>query len=360
MESLTDNHYLFYSLVFIIGACVGSFINVVALRSLAERSWISPPSACPQCDHRLGIFDLIPIVSYFLVGGKCRYCKAQISWHYPLVEAFTAFWFVLIVWHFDITLMGYGMLFFSSVLIAITITDFREKLIPHEITYPSILIGIFFTAVAGLNVLGTMAGIGASYILFDFIAFYGLKIYPLLHPEIRQLENKSEEREESDGEIDQAFGLVESHSEEEEFEVMGGGDAVLAALISAWLGWEKLVIAVMLGFVFGALLGGLYLIDEMKRVGILGHCLKRGLIWSVGFLIAGTVLFLGMAQMSGASIFEPQWGVAIAIFTVAGGFCGFIFAGRKVSRPFPFGPALAAGAAIAMFVPTEKIFGPGG
>lgn len=360
MESLTDNHYIFYSLVFIIGACVGSFINVVALRSLAEKSWISPPSACPHCNHRLGIFDLIPIVSYFLLGGKCRYCKAAISWHYPLVEAFTALWFVLIIWHFDITLMGYGMLFFSSVLIAITITDFREKLIPHEITYPSILIGIFFTAVAGLNVLGTMAGIGASYILFDFIAFYGLKIYPLLHPEIRELELKGEETEESDTEIDRAFGIVEGNSEEEEFEVMGGGDAVLAALISAWLGWEKLIIAVMLGFVFGALLGGLYLLDEMKRVGILGHCIKRGLIWSVGFFIAGTILFLGMAKMSGASIFEPQWGVAIAIFTVAGGFCGFIFSGRKVSRPFPFGPALAAGAAIAMFVPTEKIFSPGG
>ena len=74
-----------------------------------------------------------------------------------------------------------GMIFFACTLIAITVTDFKEKLIPHEITYPSMLIGIAFSALVRQDLLGAMAGIGASYILFDFLAFYGLKVYLHMH-----------------------------------------------------------------------------------------------------------------------------------------------------------------------------------
>jgi len=350
--SISESPAALYSLTFIVGACVGSFLNVLAIRLLAEKSVLAPPSHCLDCNHKLGAFELIPVASYFLLGGKCKHCKKTISWQYPVVELFTALWFVLIVWHFGLTWNCLGMLYFSAVLIAVTVTDFREKLIPHEITYPSILLGILFSAFIRDDMLGTMAGIGGSYILFDFIAFYGLKLYPYLHPEVKELQASDEDE---DTEIDNALG-VSPEPELEEFEVMGGGDAVLAALVSAWLGWERLVITVMLGFIFGAVLGGMYLVGEMKKAGILGHCIKRGLIGLGIFTAVGTAMFLGLAHMSNQSLWQAQWLVAISIFAFSGGFVGFIWAGKKVSRPFPFGPALALAAAVSMFFDPHFIF----
>jgi leader peptidase (prepilin peptidase) / N-methyltransferase len=353
--SISESPAALYSLTFILGACVGSFLNVLAIRLLAEKSVLTPPSHCLDCDHRLGAFELIPVASYFLLGGKCKHCKKKISWQYPVVELFTALWFVLLVWHFGLTWNCLGMLYFSAVLIAVTVTDFREKLIPHEITYPSILLGILFSAFIRDDLIGTMAGIGGSYILFDFIAFYGLKLYPYLHPEVKELQAEQASDEDEDTAVDSALG-VGPEPEMEEFEVMGGGDAVLAALVSAWLGWERLVITVMLGFIFGAVLGGMYLVGEMKKAGILGHCIKRGLIGLAIFTAIGTAMFLGLAHMSNQSLWQAQWLVAISIFAFSGGFVGFIWAGKRVSRPFPFGPALALAAAVSMFFDPHFIF----
>src|SRR5271155_5777034 len=83
-----------------IGLCVGSLLNVLALRSLSGESLFSPFSNCPKCKHRLSIFDLIPIVYYLCLAGRCRHCKENISWHYPVVEAATAGLFAAIVNHF--------------------------------------------------------------------------------------------------------------------------------------------------------------------------------------------------------------------------------------------------------------------
>lgn len=394
IETITQTPALLYGLTFIVGACVGSFLNVVAIRSLAEKNWIMPPSVCMSCEHKLGVLELVPIASYALQAGKCKHCQAKISWQYPAVELFTALWFMLVVWHFGLTPNGLGMLYFSAVLITVTVTDFREKLIPHEITYPSIILGIIFSSMVRDDLVGTMAGIGGSYILFDFIAFYGLKLYPYLHPEVKDEkdgEKAAEEKtaesaaetdkaattavddfEEEDSAIDSALGVgilpesknasetlrepKDQEEPEEEFEVMGGGDAVLAALVSSWLGWKRLIITVMLGFIFGAVLGGMYLIKEMKKAGILGHCVKRGLIGLVIFSAIGAAMFLGLAHMSNQSPFEPQWAVAIAIFGLSGGFVGFIWAGKRVSRPFPFGPALALAAGVSMFIDGNLIF----
>ena len=143
----------------LLGICVGSFLNVVALRSLDEKSWIHPPSSCPHCKHRLAVADLVPVVSYVALAGRCRYCKERISWHYPVVELITGFVFVVILrhhylWRFDgatevvswcWTPEGMGMLVFACTLIAVCVTDFRAKLIPHEITYPSMLAGILYS-----------------------------------------------------------------------------------------------------------------------------------------------------------------------------------------------------------------------
>ena len=76
-----------YSLI--IGLCVGSFLNVVVLRGFSGESIVLPPSHCPKCDHKLAWYDNIPVLSYLILRGKCRYCSEKISWQYPVVELVT-------------------------------------------------------------------------------------------------------------------------------------------------------------------------------------------------------------------------------------------------------------------------------
>lgn len=330
----------------LLGVSVGSFLNVLAMRSLEEISLFIPRSRCPQCKNPIRIFDLIPVVSYFLLKGRCRSCSKPISWHYPFVEVFTSLTFVVVLRYFGWSLEGLAMLIFASSLIALCITDFREKLLPHEITYPSMLLGIFYSAAHRQDLLGTMAGIGASYIIFDFLAFYGLKFYIWIHSRDPEEE---EEKEEDDAQIDGVFDIKEEPLEE--FEVMGGGDAVLAAVISAWLGWERLVVALIFGFLFGAMMGCIYLLIEMRKQQILHECVKPaaiGAVLSGGFLLATGIVWCTVSGNE-VKMFAPQ----LASLTLGAGgigaLIGVIWTGSKVSKPFPFGPALAAGAAIAMF-----------
>lgn len=359
----------------LIGLCVGSFLNVVALRSLAEKSILSPASHCPKCEHKLGILDLVPFLSYAALGGKCRYCKEPIHWQYPLVELGTAVAFILVVHFFgdsrfevcdnrgEIALF---MLAFTAVLIATTVTDFKEKLIPHDITYPMILVGIGFSAAFRHDLLGTLAGVGASYILFDFIAHYGLVVYKWTHPEVSESDGQSTgpeavQDDEQDDEIDRAFGLKPEaeEGEYEPLEVMGGADAVMAALIAAWLGWEKLVMAIVVAFVAGALMGAYYLVHELRKRGELGTVLRPA---SLGFAILFSLPFLFIAAMAalmqaqgGAfvpqllqALSNPAFYIAAIALGTGGATMGVITTGLRVTETFPFGPALAFGAAYAM------------
>src|SRR5947207_15010217 len=88
-------HLPFIIFVFAIGACVGSFLNVVVWRLPRDESLVTPPSHCPKCNHRLAWRDNIPIFGWLLLGGKCRYCRASIAIRYPIVELATALLFAL-------------------------------------------------------------------------------------------------------------------------------------------------------------------------------------------------------------------------------------------------------------------------
>jgi prepilin signal peptidase PulO-like enzyme (type II secretory pathway) len=510
----------------IIGLCVGSFLNVLALRTLAEKSFwttLVGSSACPHCNHRLGPLDLIPIISYMMLGGKCRYCKQTISWSYPFVEIVTAITFVVVLHHYQVisgsnfisddvvkaVLLDCSMLVFFGILITICVTDFKEKLIPHEITYPSIIVGIAFSAWARQDFMPTLAGIGISYILFDFLAFYGLKMYYLMHrdeegakkldhavravdgdtlatvrvakietahgehvlhtgdsgyaelvervelvertqraeqPErtepsertdyaaaLHQFEEAAvrsamfaeaedagadrviilaepgeplakvsqtafsepssvrlvmreayapnsalsivtsseasdqlEEPDFHDPEIDEAFGLTPPETvaeDDQDFEVMGGGDAVLAALIAAWLGLENLGMTLVLGFMFGSLMGSGYLAYELHKLGTLNKALKStGLIVAILLAISEGLIYwfasnTGMtAPGHEIELRQLPW-IALGVASIFGGILlGTITNGREGSKPFPFGPALALGAVVIVFAdPFHKL-----
>jgi leader peptidase (prepilin peptidase)/N-methyltransferase len=345
----------------LIGLCVGSFLNVVAVRSLAEKSLLHPGSHCPQCQHKLGLRDLIPVISYWLLKGKCRYCQTAIHWHYPLVELLTAVVFATIIHFFstvpcdafvDRSSIALFMLLFASTLIAVTVTDFKEKLIPHEITYPMVLVGLGFSQFFRNDLLGSLVGVGVSYLLFDLIAHYGLMFYQWLHPEILEEEQveRTQDHLEQDPYLDDNFDLSEEIAHEP-LEVMGGADAVMAAVIGAWLGWEKLAIAVIVAFMVGALMGAAYLFDELRKEKLLAKALKPA---AIGFGIMSVIPLLAVSAivLYFKPVENPLLNPSIYIFCLAmgtaGGTFGILTSGVRVSKTFPFGPALAAGAAYAM------------
>jgi prepilin signal peptidase PulO-like enzyme (type II secretory pathway) len=296
---------------------------------------------------------------------------------YPLVESFTAGVFLILAWRFQINAFSIGMMIFMSVLIAVCITDFKAKIIPHEITYPAILAGIIFSAQVRSDVLGALAGVGVSYILFDFLAFYGLQIYLWLNKPTKaasqQLLSLSERLASQKAAPLFWFSSVASQSPKstsqsikhftsglfckgiplEELEVIGGGDAVLAALISAWLGWRKLIVALFVSFLVGALLGASYLLVELWQ-----QRQMRAVMLPVAASIFAAGLFsIVILALVAYSIHQPAISMpylAVLPWSIlAGLLLGTIIAGSKLSKPFPFGPALAAGAAVALFTSNE-------
>lgn len=125
--------------VFVAGLLIGSFLNVVALRLPAGESVITPRSHCPSCSASLRPYDLIPLVSFLMLLGRCRYCRQTISPVYPLVEAGTACLFVLAYWRFGMTAELFVAWPLFSLLVIVTHIDMRLKLIPNAITYPGMV-----------------------------------------------------------------------------------------------------------------------------------------------------------------------------------------------------------------------------
>lgn len=130
-----------YCLVFIIGACIGSFLNVCIYRIPREQSIIWPGSRCPICGAPIRWFDNIPVISWFMLKGKCRDCKNAISFRYPLVEFITAFLFVA-SWYFLPPVQAIVAVVFASSLIVATFIDLDFLIIPDRITIGGFIFSI--------------------------------------------------------------------------------------------------------------------------------------------------------------------------------------------------------------------------
>lgn len=125
---------LYIGIFLIFGVIMGSFLNVVGLRLPEGKSFISNErSECPNCNHQLHWYDLIPVVSYLIQGGKCRYCKAPISIQYPLIELFTGFLFALAFIKFGVSLELIMAILFISMLVVIFVADLKYLIIPNKV-----------------------------------------------------------------------------------------------------------------------------------------------------------------------------------------------------------------------------------
>ena len=126
-------NYLFCIFFLLLGMILGSFYNVVGWRLPKGESIIYPPSHCHNCNHQLKILDLIPVFSFILQRGKCRYCKNKIAWYYPVFEFLCGIVFMLCYLVFGITPELLKALTFVSMLIIIMVSDFNYMIIPDEV-----------------------------------------------------------------------------------------------------------------------------------------------------------------------------------------------------------------------------------
>lgn len=131
-----------YVFIFILGAIIGSFLNVVIHRVPNEESIVFPNSACPKCGAAIRSYDNIPILSWLMLGGKCRACKAAIAVRYPAVELLTALSFVLVYWRVGLEVMLPVGLVFVAVMIALMFIDAEHMILPNVITYPLLVFAL--------------------------------------------------------------------------------------------------------------------------------------------------------------------------------------------------------------------------
>ena len=231
---------------FLFGLLIGSFLNVVILRLPPRLEWgwkrdsrellelpadatsRQPPdlvlacSHCPQCGHHLSAWENIPLLSFLALRGRCRKCRAPISWQYPAVELFTGIAMAICVWQFGIGWQALAAMAYSAILIALTGIDLRTSLLPDQMTYPLLWIGLLLS-VFGVFVAPVAAILGAVVGYLSLWSVYWL------------------------------FKLATGK------EGMGFGDFKLLAALGAWCGWQGVLPIVLISALVGAVIGSAWL-----------------------------------------------------------------------------------------------------
>jgi leader peptidase (prepilin peptidase)/N-methyltransferase len=230
---------LLYALV---GLAISSFLNVCIDRLPERASIVSPPSHCPACGRRLAPFDLIPLLSYLLLRGRCRNCGAPIPWRVLLVEVMTGLLFVSLWYRYGYSLLLLLATLYTCFFIVIFFIDLEHHLVLNRVIYPAIIVALLAIPITPDHDVVRLAGGGAiGFGLLFLIAF----IYPA---------------------------------------GMGMGDVKLATFIGLIVGFPAIFAALLISFVTGGLLGGGLLLTGLKG--------RKDPITFAPFLVAG-----GMAAM---------------------------------------------------------------
>ncbi len=220
--------YLFFVTIF--GALIGSFLNVVILRLPREgASIVFPASHCPACKEPIRWHDNIPLLSFLLLRGRCRFCRQAISWQYPAVELAMALLSLALFAHFGPTLLYPIYFLFAAALLVIICIDFRHQIIPDVISLPGIVLGFALSFVNPFlswqdSALGILLG-GGSFYLLAFLYYLCTRR-----------------------------------------EGMGGGDIKLLAMLGAFLGWQAIPFVVFSSSLMGTV-AGLWAMAKQRKGG---------------------------------------------------------------------------------------------
>lgn len=208
-------------LIMVYGLIFGSFFNVCIYRLPVGLSVIKPRSRCGVCGHELNWKDLIPVMSYMIIGGRCRYCKAKVSSRYALVELLTGALFLATYFRFGLTLLFLRHIVLVSLLIVISFIDFDHQIIPDELN----------AAIAILALIALLFGSEMTWM----DSFLGLLL--------------------GGGSLFLIAALTGA---------MGGGDIKLMAAAGLYLGFIQIGVALYFGFIFGGLISLVLLVLKLK------------------------------------------------------------------------------------------------
>lgn len=253
-ETVTGMPEIFgYIFVALFGATVGSFLNVVIHRVPNEQSIVFPNSACPKCKKPIAFYDNIPILSWLILGGKCRNCKEKISPRYPAVELLTALVFLLVYWQIGFTAFLPVALVFAASVVALIFIDAEHMILPNVITYPLLVFALIVRFV---------------FPLFSGATFFAdIKSFPL-----NRLEDYPVWMVSMLGAILGALvgggslWLVgEIWKRLRGVDAMGLGDVKMMFAVGALLGWRLAIISIFLGAFSGAVIGAVVVARQKDR-----------------------------------------------------------------------------------------------
>lgn len=200
------------------GLAIGSFLNVIIIRThLATSPWRGR-SRCVQCGHGIAWYDNIPLVSFTWLRGRCRHCRTTLSWQYPLVEAGTAIVFLVVAQQFGMTWWTLWAWMVSALMIAIAVYDARWSLLPDSFTIALAIAGFGFTLASGASLLSLLIGAAAG------VAFFGLQY------------------------------LISRGR------WVGSGDILLGGALGIMLGWRMLAVSLQISYLIGALVASILLL----------------------------------------------------------------------------------------------------
>jgi leader peptidase (prepilin peptidase)/N-methyltransferase len=259
------------SIVFVLGACIGSFLNVVVYRIPADISLVHPPSRCPHCFHPLGKTENVPVLGWLWLRGRCRWCKTPISSRYPLIEAITGLMFLAVFWQFGYSSLTLGYWAFLSWLLSLSLIDFDTMTLPSSLTKSGLIVGLAFQVGIGWQEKAT---VGISQQLMFGIAGMVLGIWSI-----------------------ETIAVVGSLILKQQ--AMGDADGKLMAMIGAWIGWKLVLLSSFLACGIGAIFGlgaiGLGILDRKQPIPF-GPFLALGGVLSLFWGEAIIEAYLGLYQ----------------------------------------------------------------
>jgi len=249
---------LIFLFVFALGACIGSFLNVVILRTRAGTSLWWPASHCPRCKSPLSWSENVPLVSFIALRGRCRHCRAPISWQYPLVELATALIFGWLFISYGLTIQFWLTALFACFLVLIFVYDIRFYQIPDQFTLPAAAVALLGNLYLQFDISDLLLAmlIGTGFFAVQYLVSRGRWI--------------------------------------------GSGDIRLGAVMGLMLGWQKLLVALGLAYVVGSLVGIILVLGGRKQFSSrvpFGTFLSAATLASLVFgdkLISWYLSFLGV------------------------------------------------------------------
>lgn len=285
---MADPRFFIQTVATLLGLIVGSFLNVCIFRLPRNcLSIVKPRSRCPKCLAPIGWYDNLPVASYIVLGGKCRYCKERINIRYPLVELLTAFLFALVAYRF-LFLPPYNLTLTQAVvaalihvsvigaMIVVTFIDWEFRIIPDEITIPGVILAVILVALFPFAAINIRTN-GISWIADPHLAALAFALIGAV----------------AGMAIVYGVGIVGKVVFRKE--AMGFGDVKYMAMLGAFVGWQGIIVAFFLSCFIGSIFGIISWAITKDRYIAFGPYLSMG---------SGIVLLFGPEVFRGIALYQ--------------------------------------------------------